>query len=618
MEETALSRHFSAVEIARLEHGLPRLADWSGKLLVPFTAHRLVSASVAWINRRWFLERGFDLAEESTLDRVKRWLLDEFAWCVRSGNRGFASYARTLWADRYGSSDGRAPHGGSGRVATLGRFQAKGIGQTPLVGRGAKAGHTHGCQSVAECLREAIWAEIAAAEFPSGAVPVVAVLDTGLDFSSPDPSDQYDQNVRRGIVIRPAVMRPAHAERAPLFKHPIIEFINRQSDDVRRTREVILNWTAASRANDCGAEVLAGFIGSAARQIAFGQVHRLFSGGYFSSNVSIFGELLDFGNMHALPNWSRAQVHSKCAGLGGELQLLSRLIGSLAFYFTKYQQRGDAERLANQILALGNEAYERAWQHYSVSLFQAHNFSRDVQRSVHLALRQYFSEQQRHSVKYRFGLATREGGIGKVGWLYNALTDERYPKDRLEHRVLREILAYMRDDDAKFYVALNTAVRLLMPRVSVDRRHLLDTLAAAVPQSSSEQSLDLTRLDRIVREAVSGARRYWARLPSGYTVLAHTAHEGSSALLCAQHPEGPRTVWLEGICGSPAHLHWFDRRFDRSEFAGLELHRDGAYWWAMCPARCVEGGIWHARLPGSEIALPKMDVWYPSPIRTWS
>ena len=247
MEETAVSRHFSADEIARLKRGLPRLAQWSNSILGPFDARRLRSGAVAWVNHRWFLERGFDLSQGGVRERVIAWLVDEFAWCVATNGKGFASEGRTLWADRYGSSDGSCPYGGSARVATIGCFQVKGIGQTPMVGKGAVAGHTHGCLSLAECLREAIWAEFAEAEFPRGAVPVIAVLDTGLEFSSPDSEDRYDQNVRRGILIRPAVVRPAHAERAPLFGHPVGDFINRQSEDVQRTRDVIARWASVSQ-----------------------------------------------------------------------------------------------------------------------------------------------------------------------------------------------------------------------------------------------------------------------------------------------------------------------------------------------------------------------------------
>ena len=136
--------------------------------------------------------------------------------------------------------------GACGRVTIIGKFQAKGIGQTPLVGQGAPAGHSHGCMSLAEAVLEALFAEIAAAEFPCAAVPIIAIMDTGLTFSSPDPEDKYDQNVPRAIAVRPAAVRIAHAERAPLFKSSVTGFANVQATDALRTKEIIDTWMASA------------------------------------------------------------------------------------------------------------------------------------------------------------------------------------------------------------------------------------------------------------------------------------------------------------------------------------------------------------------------------------
>ena len=169
----------------------------------------------------------------------------------------------------------------------------------------------------------------------------------------------------------------------------------------------------------------------------------------------------------------------------------------------------------------------------------------------------------------------------------------------------------------QLYLALTTAARLLMPRTSVDRQYLLDMLAMAVPQALSGRFVDAKALARIVRETVSGARRHWPRVPPGSAVLAHTWRDGSSALLCANGPEAPVTVWLEGICGPSGNLYWFDQQFEDRDFAGMEMRRDGSYWWATCPAREVAEGVWRAVLPCGEVALCGMDVWYPRPAKRW-
>jgi hypothetical protein len=302
------------------------------------------------VNRRWFQERLFDLQDRYVLSRVCAWLLDDFAY-IAVPDENFTSVLRhdttTLWADRYGSSQGLSVHGGSGRVSVTGAFQCKGVGPTPLASPYAPSGHSHGCLSFAEAIREAIFAESASAEFPHGALPVIAIIDTGLNFSSPNPDDEYDQNAPRALLVRPWAIRIAHCERAPLFKTSITGFKNVQAVDVLRTKEIIGTWIGSTEPCHHQAAVhqkVLALFEEIVEQIAFGQVHRLFSGGYFSSNLTIHGELLDFGNMHTLPNWNCAQVHSVVEGFGREMRLLRSVVMSLTFHVFKYYQ------LANYIL----------------------------------------------------------------------------------------------------------------------------------------------------------------------------------------------------------------------------------------------------------------------------
>lgn len=617
MERDSLARYFTPDEIRHLTRGIPSLSQWGASALVPFTVRRLRAPSVVWTNWQWFSERGFDLSHAHTASRISSWLLAEFGWIVDSELNNSTAERRTMWADRYGSPDGMSPHGGSGRVATAGRFQAKGIGRTPLVGAESSVGHAHGCESLAECFREAIWAEIACAEFPHGAIPVIAILDAGLNFSSLDPSDRYDQNVRRGILVRPAVVRPAHAERAPLFKHPLSEFINRQSEDVERTREMIASWAATSGKTGAAsvADVLNKCVRAIAEQAAFGQVHRLFSGGYFSSNVSIHGELLDFGNMHALPNWARTQVHSAVAGLGDEMLLLGPLIGSLAFHFTKYLRCGNRDDLGASLFGSATAAYQRAWRAYSLSLFQADRLAPNAQNKIYDALRCYYTEQQRNFVKYRFGLPVENCRPPPTAWVHDALIAENFPVDTSECRILDAVAGALRGhtDRRQHYLSFATAARLLMPRPSVERVYLLDTLGAAIPPVGSRRSLDPHALRCLVHNTVSSARRVWPRLPHGVAVLGHTVRDGSSALLCTQSNHGPQSAWLEGICTPAERLHWFEHRFVAPDFAGFHLHREGCFWRVLCPAQKVGKSSWRVILPDGAISLPELDVSYPCP-----
>jgi hypothetical protein len=97
-----------------------------------------------------------------------------------------------------------------------------------------------------------------------------------------------------------------------------------------------------------------------AEQIAFGQVHRLFSGGYSSSNLTLSGALLDYGGMRSLPNWVNARTLDGIVGFGEEMKILHKLIESLSFYFSKYRtEHCPAPPPADSLRSLAQSAYDR-------------------------------------------------------------------------------------------------------------------------------------------------------------------------------------------------------------------------------------------------------------------
>ncbi|GGA30375.1 hypothetical protein GCM10010981_19220 [Dyella nitratireducens] len=556
-----------------------------------------------------------DLSVASQAHRVYEWLTDEFGWVVEC--EGVSKETRYLHADRYGATDGVAQHGGSGRVATLGCFQAKGIGQTPLVSHGIAEGHSHGCLSVAEALREAIFAEIASAEFPHGAIPAMAVIDTGLFFSSANPDDRYDQNARRAILVRPATVRPAHAERAPMFKRSVTGFVNRQVDDVQRTRDMITQWV--NHISDVGTQMerntLRTFVQMVVEQIAFGQIHRLFSGGYFSSNVSISGELLDFGNAHALPNWASAQVHSVLPGLGDEINLLKRVIASLIFYFTKYRKCDNALPLTQELQASADAFYEGAWRHYGLELLQANHVGASEKDAMHRILRGYFQRQQKSRVKYRFGEVIAGSGAQNSNWLYLTLVSDSAKQDTDEYQTLCSIDGILKGYDKSVrYVAWWTAARLLKPRESLDRKYLHRALERLIPKLIDRRTPDARTVDQFLQESISAARRYWRRLPVGYAVHAHTTLDGCSALVCSDGSGSKeRFIWLEGIIGPDDSLCLFDRQLSRSDFDHVSICCSGTRWSATCPLNMDADGVYIANLTTRGLVLPNMGTHYECP-----
>lgn len=621
MAPHGLKAYFSTEEIDRLQAGLPDLGRWSTQLLVPFQVSRLRNASISWLNQRWFSERHFDLADQVVLDQVSRWILGDFAYVAsQKGIEVDANDTRTLHADRYGSSTGMAAHGGSGRVAIDGRFQAKGVGQTPLVSVNSRAGHAHGCMSLMEGIREAIFAEISAAEFPHEAVPIIAIIDTGLTFSSPDKSDIHDQRVRRAIAIRPAAIRIAHAERAPLFKASVTGYANKQSDDALRTKEVIHTWmtsAACDAAPGIELHVVRALLAAIVEQIAFGQVHRLFCGGFFSSNVTISGGFLDFGNMHALPNWSHAQVHSAVEGFGSEMSLLQNIVDSLSFHIAKYRGLGQVLTFDSAFYNEVDRKYVEAWKAFSLGLFQMDQVSKPNMDEMHNILFDYFGAQQQTRTRYRFGEVVRATKDGKERWIYDGVVGGRKGAPGLhEATTLQRLDALLRKaiPEAQRRVAWHTAARLLKPRYELDRLKLLKELASLTSPARPKPSP--LSVQNYIARIVDQGRRYWPRIPNGTSVLGHVTREGSSALLTDLINGDRRTFWIEGLLGEGHSCHFFDQMLSESEGETLGLQYHPPYWSGFVDA--IKDHEQHfIELSDRRLMIPPMTVTYAPPSQDW-
>lgn len=278
-------------------------------LLVPFQARQLVNPRPIWINRRWFASTLARMLTEDQWDQISAWLIKEFGYIVprpEDPSSNFTRVEKTFYADRYGD-DGLTPHGGSGRVGIHRTFQVKGIGITPLVGRDADWLHQHGCVWLEEALREAILGEIVDHEFPLGAVPVIAILDTGLEatfaLDSPDR--------RRVLLIRPSCSRPAHMQRAPLFRPLTGTLDEAQRADGRRSRQAVLGLAGNH-------EMFQDTLDKAAKQMAYAYVHRIYLGGMLSSNWTMKGQVVDFGGLSAVADWEEKPVSPGLPPFGRE------------------------------------------------------------------------------------------------------------------------------------------------------------------------------------------------------------------------------------------------------------------------------------------------------------
>ena len=139
-------------------------------------------------------------------------------------------HKKTFYAERYGG-DQISKNGGGGRCGFDGLFQIKGIGRTPLVGLNTDDVHSNGMLDLESAIYEAIWGEIINLILPHGAVRSLAVICLDSTFS-------LDGRVhQQALLVREAVVRPAHFERAIYFKEPIIP--GKLCNDARRVRDSI-------------------------------------------------------------------------------------------------------------------------------------------------------------------------------------------------------------------------------------------------------------------------------------------------------------------------------------------------------------------------------------------
>lgn len=295
---------------------------------VPMAMKRLTDARVVWINGRVPIAR--TSRAEAADGAGDEDLLARYAFVADvNGNPSLNAQDAPLGhADRYGGA-GLANNGGSGRAVVLNGRHVKGIGRTPLIGAGTDEAHASGGAYLEEVVRESMLAEIAAAEFPWGAVRTRAIIDTGLRVVWDE--DQGPRPERRCLMVRPAVLRPGHFERAIGHRsaHP-----NEGAADAERVaamfRAVVDRWGAA--------QVVRTFDALAprwAQQAAYGFVHRLTHGAYTSSNLALDGALLDFGAMRSLPSWARCSVMLGMPPTGDELHVLQAALASLGLAVDK-------------------------------------------------------------------------------------------------------------------------------------------------------------------------------------------------------------------------------------------------------------------------------------------
>lgn len=297
---------------------------------LPVRLNRLPRARMLWLNQRVMRSDPRFAEAGGTAQAYVSHLLACCAYAMAADNGVEPSNDTVIgFADRYGGT-GIGHNGGSGRAAVVNGYHVKGIGRTPLVSVLADEAHASGGAYLEECVRETIFSELVAAEFPAGSIPTLAIIETG-EFQVWD-TDDGPKPERRCLLVRPCFVRPAHFERAAGF---ISANAKEGALDAARVRQ-FFELSMGLWGREELVETYQRFWLRWAEQLAYAFVHRLPHGGNTSSNICLDGRLLDFGGTAAMPSWARASIMLGGPPTGAELMFLSQAVLAIAPFLTRH------------------------------------------------------------------------------------------------------------------------------------------------------------------------------------------------------------------------------------------------------------------------------------------
>lgn len=513
---------------------------WPEPEFVRFVAYRVPAASVLWLNERWLFEHGIDALDEVSLERVKRRLLSNFACVVADSSVDTAhldlGQPIELWADRYGETGG-ATHGGSGRAGTRGPFNAKGVGRTPLVSTDTDWYHSHGCMWLEEATREAIVGEILHVETPRGAVPVVAVIDLKIEAAWPHGSGTR----RRAIAVRPNFLRPAHLQRSVFFGSSGFEGSDQHKDALRVER-------VAARAFGDGARPVvpplasASLLESALRvteAVAYSNFHRLWLGPYSSANITLDGQVVDFGAFNPVPSWRKFHGDALRPPLGNEL---GQIIGSFIVARRSLVKSGIRAPTVEKLTSAISWRFRRVFEEECARLQEATAAFDDASAGfLHRLLRDLYDQEQR---ELEYAPSRRESlvsllpvphGDSPAQATYRAISTKLDvdPDCQVSPLSLRQLSA------------LCTLARIFEPRRLL-YREVLEPRTERLLSSRLATRDDFPELvARFIATTVLKSRRTWRELPSGAIVLAQHSESLSHYAICIDSNSGRQFVWFD-------------------------------------------------------------------------
>lgn len=314
---------------------MKNLEDLDGYIQVP--VNRLSQPKILWLNLREAEQdiRFVDLNRDQK--RYEALLIDLCGFVKIDAETPlelFGTDTAMAFADRYGG-DGIGKNGGSGRAGLLNGYYVKGLGRTDLVSSLTDRDHASGGAFLEEAVRETIYGEITALEFPHGGVSTLAIIDTGIEKHWSSGSRSHE---RRVLLIRRQFLRPAHFVRASNF---VSRTANSGLMDRHRVEANLKNIFESASNPWSFNKMLARLAGNIAEQLAYGYIHLLVHGSPTLSNMTLSGQLVDFGAASSVPGWENVATMRKWRPIAVVVRELHTQMNIMIDNYLRYAGDGD-------------------------------------------------------------------------------------------------------------------------------------------------------------------------------------------------------------------------------------------------------------------------------------
>jgi hypothetical protein len=469
---------------------------------IPLKLMRLRNARILWLNES---AAGFDPNFESAGSSAVKYeshILSSCAYALKADETKadgiFEDDYVKGYADRYGGP-GIGLNGGSGRAAIVNGYLVKGIGRTLLVSSLTEESHASGGAYLEESVREAIYSEIVRLEFPHSAVPILAIIDTGIEKIWQTATGPKRE--RRTLIVRPCFIRPAHFERATAF------YSGNPHEGVRDAKRVGQFFSTAVSLfgkDELGAAYERLWV-NWAQQLAYGFVHRLPHGSNTVSNICFDGKLLDFGAMSAVPSWAMTATMMNRETIISLFNFVPATIRSLSYFFGRHLDfRFNSEKVIESFAdnarlefrrTLVSETLNLLGVQPDVSVASAKEADFDKLRKAIVTLINHFQHERIDMLE-----ATAEP---KLKWDVDKIWSKNVPNHLRDIEAIVKSLIPIEQQE----IAANQCRLLATTRTNLFREEAKATIYNAVELGSTSPATDRALIGRFISEQIAQGRR---------------------------------------------------------------------------------------------------------------